>query len=95
LSTKAKGLTREEIIAISKISNGGGLSTMLEELEQCDFIRKYQSFGKKEQLSLYQLTDFYLLFYYNFLKNNMMQFCAKSVLCFKKKAKRAKLFILL
>jgi predicted AAA+ superfamily ATPase len=70
LSTKAKGLTREEIIAASKISNGGGLSTMLEELEQCDFIRKYKSFGKKEQQSLYQLTDFYSLFYYNFLKNN-------------------------
>ncbi|GHT20947.1 hypothetical protein AGMMS4957_09040 [Bacteroidia bacterium] len=70
LSTKRKGLTREEIIDLTKISNGGGLTDMLNELEQCDFIRRYQSFGKKEQHSLYQLIDFYSLFYFNFLKTN-------------------------
>ncbi|MDR3340708.1 MAG: AAA family ATPase [Candidatus Symbiothrix sp.] len=70
LSRKTKGLTRDEIIVATKIPNGGGLSVMLEELEQCDFIRRYQSFGKKEQLSLYQLIDFYSLFYFNFLKNS-------------------------
>jgi AAA+ ATPase superfamily predicted ATPase len=73
LSVKTKGLTRDEIIAYTKISNGGGLTTMLEELEQCDFIRRYQSFGKKEQQSLYQLIDFYSLFYFNFLKNNKIK----------------------
>ncbi|MDR1973151.1 MAG: AAA family ATPase [Bacteroidales bacterium] len=73
LSTKTKGLTREEIITSSKISNGGGLTSMLEELEQCDFIRKYQSFGKKEKQSLYQLIDLYSLFYFNFLKNNKIK----------------------
>ncbi|GHT23998.1 hypothetical protein FACS189430_08190 [Bacteroidia bacterium] len=73
LSSKTKGLTREEIITYSKISNGGGLSTMLEELEQCDFIRRYQGFGKKEQQSLYQLADFYSLFYFNFLKHNKIK----------------------
>jgi len=70
LSLKRKGLTRDEIIAATKISNGGGLSMMLEELEQCDFIRRYHSYGKSEQLALYQLVDFYSLYYFNFLKNN-------------------------
>jgi predicted AAA+ superfamily ATPase len=73
LSTKTKGLTRKEIIAASGISNGGGLTTILEELEQCDFIRTYQGFGKKIKSTLYQLTDFYSLFYFNFLKNNKIK----------------------
>jgi AAA+ ATPase superfamily predicted ATPase len=73
LSSKTKGLTREEIIAASGISNGGGLTTMLEELEQCDFIRSYNSFGKKNKSTLYQLSDFYSLFYYNFVKNNKLK----------------------
>ncbi|GHT76666.1 ATPase [Bacteroidia bacterium] len=73
LSAKTKGLTREEIIAASGISNGGGLTTMLEELEQCDFIRTYQGFGKKTKSTLYQLADFYSLFYFNFLKNNKIK----------------------
>ncbi|MDR2145035.1 MAG: AAA family ATPase, partial [Tannerella sp.] len=72
LSAKTKGLTREEIIVGSGISNGGGLTVMLEELEQCDFVRSYGGYGKKIKSTLYQLTDFFSLFYYNFLKNNKM-----------------------
>ncbi len=67
LSAKAKGLTREEIIASTKLPDGGGLSKTLEELEQCGFIRIYQDFGKKSKLRLYQLVDFYSLFYLHFI----------------------------
>jgi hypothetical protein len=35
---KKKGLLREEIVKLSKIPDGGGLSVILEELEQCGFI---------------------------------------------------------
>ncbi len=37
-------MTREEIIAATKLSDGGGLSKTLEELEQCGFIRRYNAF---------------------------------------------------
>jgi AAA+ ATPase superfamily predicted ATPase len=67
LSTKTKGLSREEIVETAKLSNGGGLTRILEELELCGFIRRYNSFEKKEKNALYQLVDFFTLFYFNFM----------------------------
>ena len=68
LSKKARGLTRGELIKEAKLSTGGGVTRVLKELEESNFIRKYVSYGKKEQNSLYQLTDFYSLFYLKFIK---------------------------
>jgi hypothetical protein len=70
LSKKAKGLTREEIIKNARQPNGGGFTKTLEELELCGFIRKYRAFGKKERQSLFQLTDFFTLYYFNFMSDN-------------------------
>jgi hypothetical protein len=47
---------------------GGGLTTVLEELEQCNFIRSFNAYEKKTKERLYQLIDFYSLFYLNFIK---------------------------
>ena len=69
LGTKVKGLTRKEILKITKLSNGGGFSEMLNDLELSGFIRKYYSLDKKEQNIIYQLSDFYTLFYFNFIEN--------------------------
>jgi len=69
LAKKRKGLTRDEIVAFSTISNGGGLTTMLEELELCGFISINNNFTTKKNLQLYQLTDFYSLFYLYFVKD--------------------------
>jgi hypothetical protein len=68
LSKKARGLTRSELIKEAKLSTGGGVTRVLKELEESNFIQKYVSYGKKEQNSLYQLTDFYSLFYLRFIK---------------------------
>lgn len=70
LSKKAKGLTRDELIEAAKLPNGGSTTVLLQELEACSFIRKYVAFGKKEKASLYQLIDFYSLFYQAFIKNS-------------------------
>ena len=70
LSKKTKGMTREEIIKNARLPNGGGLTKTLEELELCGFINKYEAFGKKERKCMFQLTDFFTLFYFNFMKNN-------------------------
>ena len=69
LAKKKIGMTREEIINDTKLQ-GGGLTTVLEELEQCGFIRSYYAYGKLTKERLYQLVDFYSLFYLNFIKNN-------------------------
>lgn len=70
LSKKNKGLTRNEIITATKLRTNGGLSNILKNLENCGFIRSYTSFGKKERNKLYQLTDFFTLFYFKFIKAN-------------------------
>jgi AAA+ ATPase superfamily predicted ATPase len=68
LAKKSKGLTREEISAESKLANGGGLTRLLDELEESGFIRRYIPFGKKARNSLYQLCDFFSLFHLKFIK---------------------------
>ena len=70
LGKKAKGLSREELLNLTKFSDGGGVSKILEELELCGFIRKYKAFDKKIREGLYQLTDFYTLFYFKFIQKN-------------------------
>jgi len=69
LATKGKGLSRNEIIKNTKLSDGGGLTRILKELEESNFIRRYKAFGKKKYEGMYQLIDCYSLFYLRFIKN--------------------------
>lgn len=59
------GLTRQEISKAIKL-NGAFLNTVLNNLEQCDFVDTYELFGKKNTL-VYRLVDFYTLFYFKFI----------------------------
>ena len=68
LSSKTKGLTRDEIIGQTGLSSGGGLTKILEELELCGFIRSYPNFSMDENLCIYQLTDPFSLFYLRFIR---------------------------
>ncbi|MCC8119705.1 MAG: AAA family ATPase [Bacteroidales bacterium] len=69
LASKKKGLTRSEIVEASKLENNGTLSEMIENLIECGFVRKYCHTGKKLRDAIYQLVDFYTIFYYQFVKN--------------------------
>ena len=82
LGKKRLGLTREEIIREGKLESNGQLTTILEDLENCGFIRKYNMIGMKNKSALYQLTDFYTLFYFRFIQNNPVNdehFWSKSI----------------
>lgn len=77
LATKRMGLNRKELLAITKQPDNGAFGTVLEELEQCGFIRTYEPFankitiGKRQKNNvIYQLVDFYTLFYFNFVRQN-------------------------
>lgn len=69
LAKKAKGLQREELLKAARLPDGGSTSVVLRELEENNFIRKYRAYGKKKQNALYQLADFYSLFYLRFIRN--------------------------
>lgn len=69
LSSTWKGMNRMEIIAKANISDGGGLTMMLQELEQSGFISSYMPFGKRKKDMLFRLTDCYSLFYLKFIRD--------------------------
>jgi uncharacterized protein len=68
LASRRNGLTRQDIIAATKFTNGGMLSDILNELEQSGFISIYNGYGKKVKESVYRLTDFYTHFYLTFIE---------------------------
>ena len=70
LGKKKAGMTREEIIVATDKYSNGALSKVLDELEYCGFIRKYNGFGKKSKQAIYQLIDNYTLFYFKFIRQN-------------------------
>lgn len=67
LGTKKAGMSRTEIINATQLDIGGQLTTILEELEQCDFIRSFHAIGKKKKEVTYQLIDNFTLFYFQFM----------------------------
>jgi hypothetical protein len=73
LSQKWKGMSRVEIVASTKLPDGGGLTNTIEELVSCGFVSAYYPFGKKKKDMLYRLTDEYSLFYLHFIENHRIQ----------------------
>ncbi|MEY3243313.1 MAG: hypothetical protein RIR11_4752 [Bacteroidota bacterium] len=73
LSQKWKGMSRVEIVASTKLPDGGGLTNTIEELVSCGFVSAYYPFGKKKKDMLYRLTDEYSLFYLHFIENQRIQ----------------------
>lgn len=72
LSTKNKGLTRSEIVAVTSLHNSGRLTTLLSELEESGFIQSYTPFGKSKRDMLFRLSDFYTVFYFKFIRNTTL-----------------------
>lgn len=69
LAEKWQGLTRNEIVTLSKLTDGGGVTRCLDELISSGFVSTYFPFGKKKKEMLYRLTDEYSLFYLQFIQN--------------------------
>lgn len=64
LASIRQGLTQNELIEkIPALSSGGGMLSLLEELEHCGFILKLLEFGKKKKEARYRLIDAFSLFY--------------------------------
>lgn len=72
LAGKWRGLTRHEIVASTKIPDGGGLTTLLHELEAASFIMRFPLYKKGSKGVVYRLTDEYSLFYLKFVEGKSL-----------------------
>ncbi|MGM9740373.1 MAG: ATP-binding protein [Candidatus Cryptobacteroides sp.] len=70
LGRKFYGMTRNEILAATKISGGGTFTKIIDNLKECGIIRIYPRYGKGRKETVYQLCDYFTLFYLNFVKNS-------------------------
>lgn len=69
ISSKNKGLTRNQLVEITRMHNSGRLTLMLAELKESGFVQAYRPFGKNKRDMLYRLSDFYTSFYFRFIKD--------------------------
>ncbi len=70
LATKNKGLSRSEIIKLTKRKSGGGLTNTLQELTSCGFVMEIYPINKSKEDVLYRLIDEYSIFYFKFIEQN-------------------------
>jgi AAA+ ATPase superfamily predicted ATPase len=89
LSTARKGLTRGELIKLSKLPNAGSTTRLLNELAESDFVKDYLPFGGKNQNRLFQLVDFFSLFYLNFMDGKKRLIKSDWILAVDDPSKRA------
>jgi len=61
-------LTREAIANLINFGNGGNLTRILFELEECGFVRRYKPFGKEKNGALYHLADSFIAFHLTFIR---------------------------
>lgn len=68
LGGKGKGLAREELQKACGFQESGKLSRLIDDLEQCGFVRRYTPFGASRKGTLVQLLDSFTLFHFRFPK---------------------------
>ena len=73
IAKRNKGLTRKQLLAMTKLNNNHKFTRTLEELEQCGFIRSYIPFEETKRDVLFQLTDAFTLFHFHYSNANKYQ----------------------
>lgn len=69
LAKHAYGLERNELLKQAKMTNSGGATKVLEDLEATGYVEYIVPFGKNVNGGKYVLADFYSRFYLNFISN--------------------------
>ncbi|MGY8688476.1 MAG: AAA family ATPase, partial [Verrucomicrobiales bacterium] len=68
LARKRCGISRDELIGVTKSKSGGGMTRVLKELEESGFLTVQPGFGLVSRGKLYRLSDEYSLFYISWLE---------------------------
>lgn len=69
LGGKFYGMTRSEILESTQMKGGGTFTKMMENLQECGIIRSFSRYGKQRKETIYQLCDFFSIFYLNFVSD--------------------------
>lgn len=64
------GLTRSDIASAVGLKTGGTLSKILDNLKLSGIIREYTRYGGERKETIYQLMDFFSIFYLRFIEGN-------------------------
>jgi uncharacterized protein len=67
LAKRRRGLTRNELLAATRMPSGGGATTILEGLQEGGFIDSVVPLGRTARDRLYRLTDEFSLFHVQWL----------------------------
>ncbi len=67
LALKPRGLQRDDLLKRTRMSSGGGFTTVLKELMNSGFISEYVPFGKKARDAVFKLTDNFSLFHQKYM----------------------------
>lgn len=70
LANNNSGLNRNEIIDKVKLTSGGTITGLLEELTESGFIMAWQPYDKKSKDTIYKLSDEFTHFYLKFMESN-------------------------
>ncbi len=80
LSRRKSGLDRTEILKACKLKTGNGITTILNNLQNCGFITQYRCIDNGRKRNYYRLSDFFTLFYFYFeeeIRNRKKDFWLK------------------
>ncbi len=67
LGTKFYGMTRKELSEKTAIECGGTFTKILDNLRESGIIREFPRYGKERVETVYQLKDFFSMFYLHFI----------------------------
>lgn len=67
VGSKFYGMTQAEISEAVQLKSGGTLTKLLDNLKESGILRVYPRYGKQRVESVYQLKDFFSLFYIRFV----------------------------
>lgn len=70
LAAKSMGMTKKDICEKTGLPESGSTTAVLQELVDCGILNEYNQVGKKSKGKMYQLVDFFTLFYLRFVKDN-------------------------
>lgn len=70
LFKKKSGMNMKELIEATKLPSNSAFTRMLRNLSDSGFVSSYSYFGNRKRETVYQLSDFFTMFYLQFVKEN-------------------------